>query len=509
MSTDPETCLQQAMKEHQHGNLYDADLLYAQVLQINPENIQALRLKGILNRERGDIDESLKLLKQASKLSPEDAEPVNEIALSQMAAGELQKAEQTLRQALQIDSESIKALSNLGALLQQRGHIREALHLYQLALNIQPDDVELRCNFAKALSDAGEDEQALQECDAALEQSDSHPYVMTVKGAVLVDQHRYEESGDILEAARLQGYEEDMALVNLALARYQTGDIASAATTLQRAIALNPYNARAVADLTNCRSATGNHAGALALCEEFLEQNPGERLVVGAYALALHNAGQQEQALALTNCDQLVHVVDIKTPKGLADINVFNNALTAQIRTDPSLLSNPVSKSTFGGDQTGELEMDASIFTKELLTAIQKSVAEAAEKFLGAGLESHPVMTPAKGTQTIRAWGTLLRAGGKQTSHMHPLGWLSGVYYAHLPPDMSQSSAEAGWLEFNRPPERLHCETEPRTWRYEPREGRLILFPSWFWHQTFPFESTDERVSIAFDVVPVDSLSML
>jgi uncharacterized protein (TIGR02466 family) len=509
MSVEVEACLQQAMTEHQQGNLFDADTLYAQVLQLDPDNTQALRLKGILTRERGDIPESLKLFERASRLTPEDAEPVNETALSQMAAGDLQKAEQTLRHALQIDSTSLKAHANLGALLQQRGHIRQAIDFYRGGLAIQPDDVDMRCNLAKALSDAGEPEQALQECETALQQSEMHPYVLSVKGAVLLDQNRYADAREILERAYQQGYEEDLMLVNLALASYQTSDIDAAAAILQQAIELNPYNARAVADLVNCRSATGNHAGALNLCTEFLQENPGERLVVGAYALALHNAGQHEQALSLTDCAQLIHVVDIKTPRGLADINVLNNALTAQIRTDPSLLSNPVSKSTFGGDQTGELEMDTSIFTKELLTAIQKSVSEAAKKFIAAGLDAHPVMTPAKGTQTIRAWGTLLRAGGKQTSHMHPLGWLSGVYYAHIPPDMNESAAEAGWLEFNRPPERFHCEPETRTWRYEPREGRLILFPSWFWHQTLPFEATDERVSIAFDIVPLTSIAML
>jgi uncharacterized protein (TIGR02466 family) len=179
------------------------------------------------------------------------------------------------------------------------------------------------------------------------------------------------------------------------------------------------------------------------------------------------------------------------------------------MRSDSSLLTNPVSKSTFGGDQTGELDMEASLASKTLLGFIQDSVTSAANQFMATGFDKHPVMALANGTQMIRAWGTLIRAGGHQTAHMHPLGWLSGVYYAHLPPDMKQSSAEAGWLEFNRPPERFYCKTEPQTRRYEPREGRLILFPSWFWHQTFPFESTDERISIAFDIVPVTSLAML
>ena len=31
-----------------------------------------------------------------------------------------------------------------------------------------------------------------------------------------------------------------------------------------------------------------------------------------------------------------------------------------------------------------------------------------------------------------------------------PLGWLSGVFYPHLPADMQTAEPQAGWLEFHR-----------------------------------------------------------
>jgi len=31
----------------------------------------------------------------------------------------------------------------------------------------------------------------------------------------------------------------------------------------------------------------------------------------------------------------------------------------------------------------------------------------------------------------------------------------------------------------------------------------LVLFPSYFYHRTEPFESQDQRISIAFDIVPL------
>ena len=35
----------------------------------------------------------------------------------------------------------------------------------------------------------------------------------------------------------------------------------------------------------------------------------------------------------------------------------------------------------------------------------------------------------------------------------------------------------------------------------EAGRGTLILFPAYLWHQTMPFESAEERISLAFDVV--------
>ncbi len=34
----------------------------------------------------------------------------------------------------------------------------------------------------------------------------------------------------------------------------------------------------------------------------------------------------------------------------------------------------------------------------------------------------------------------------------------------------------------------------------EPRPGLLVLFPSYFLHETVPFTGEDTRISLAFDV---------
>ncbi|NCW50279.1 MAG: hypothetical protein EBV89_03205, partial [Betaproteobacteria bacterium] len=36
----------------------------------------------------------------------------------------------------------------------------------------------------------------------------------------------------------------------------------------------------------------------------------------------------------------------------------------------------------------------------------------------------------------------------------------------------------------------------------QPRVGRLVLFPSYFWHGTYPFQANTNRIAISADIVP-------
>ncbi len=63
---------------------------------------------------------------------------------------------------------------------------------------------------------------------------------------------------------------------------------------------------------------------------------------------------------------------------------------------------------------------------------------------------------------------------------------------------------EAGWIEFGRPRSDIHCTVEPEVRALQPKEGLMVLFPSYFYHRTVPFEAAEERISIAFDVLAED-----
>ena len=489
--------LRQAMALHRAGRLQEADAQYTAVLRTQPMQPQALRLCGILARDGGDLDRSLKLLRRAVEAAPADPEPAAELGLSYLAAGYLQLAEAAFRAAIARDPDSVKALANLGALLQYRGHIQESVACHRRVLELDPEDLEVRCNLATTLVEAGRGDEALVECDAALLASPARTELLATKGAVLTGLGQYAAAVPLLEAA-LESGPDDMTLINLGLARQQLGQAEEAMAALDAALRANPDNARAAADLVALLSAAGRSDAAVHLGAEFLGRHPGERLVLASQGVALRDAGRADAARELVDLERLVRVRELPVPRGFSDREDFNAQLAELLRGDPSLLASPLSKATRGGAQTGELDPDSSPVLGAFRDSLQAELRAVIADLQRGGFAGHPVMAWATDRWTLRLWGTVLEPGGHQLPHLHPLAWLSGVYYVAVPPGLGDDGA----LEFGEPPPRIAARIAPERRRITVRPGQLVVFPSWFWHRTLPFSQPGARISLAFDAMP-------
>ncbi len=112
----------------------------------------------------------------------------------------------------------------------------------------------------------------------------------------------------------------------------------------------------------------------------------------------------------------------------------------------------------------------------------------------------HPFLsrkTSALGFAT--AWSVRLRSNGFHINHFHPKGWLSSALYVDIPDTLDEAH---GALAFGVPDAAFGLDLTPR--RIEvPSPGKLVIFPSYLWHGTLPFESDQPRLTVAFDALPV------
>ena len=100
----------------------------------------------------------------------------------------------------------------------------------------------------------------------------------------------------------------------------------------------------------------------------------------------------------------------------------------------------------------------------------------------------------------LNGWFVRLLGHGHQDDHIHPGGWLSGVIYLKVPKtsNLDEGAIEFGLHGYKYP---LLNEEYPRT-LHRPEKGQIVLFPSSLFHRTVPISADDERLSIAFDLIP-------
>ena len=84
-------------------------------------------------------------------------------------------------------------------------------------------------------------------------------------------------------------------------------------------------------------------------------------------------------------------------------------------------------------------------------------------------------------------------------NHVHPEGWISSAYYAEVPGEVEDVSSKSGWIKFGEP--RYPVPGVVAEKFVQPKQGRLVLFPSYMWHGTTPIHGDEPRMTIAFDVV--------
>jgi uncharacterized protein (TIGR02466 family) len=105
----------------------------------------------------------------------------------------------------------------------------------------------------------------------------------------------------------------------------------------------------------------------------------------------------------------------------------------------------------------------------------------------------------------MNGWANVHPASGRNRLHHHAqVNWhWSACYYLHLGP-LEQNKALGGALVFHERGTGLALEAMKsparRFWRHHPREGELVLFPSWLNHSVEPHFSAEPRISMAFNL---------
>ncbi|MBI3439364.1 MAG: hypothetical protein HY054_12090, partial [Proteobacteria bacterium] len=235
---------------------------------------------------------------------------------------------------------------------------------------------------------------------------------------------------------------------------------------------------------------------ALSIVRTLRTDEPNEQYLIACEAMALRMLGDSGYR-KVYDYERFLRSYEIPAPRGFFTPENFNASLADVLRLQHQVNAHPLDQNVINGSQTGRSLLHSE---EPNLRAFLGAVDAAVSDYI-ARLEAHDPLGRRRTDHSrfTSLWSTRLRNNGAQSSHVHDRGWISSAYYVALTPNERPRDPQSGWLKLgepNRPPP--GCGPEAFV---EPKEGLLVLFPSYMWHGIIPFEG-DERLSLSFDVLP-------
>lgn len=439
--------------------------------------------------------------------APDPADALIREASQLQREGHLTEAATVWRRVLVLQPGRFELWSAFGSCAMRAQQVEEGIAAFRRAVELEPGLAGTWFNLGNALNASGATEEAAAAFECSIERDAAMLPARTNLGDLRLRQGRVADALGHFERVLVADPGAPRAAYNIGVALLALERHAEAAASFRAALARDPADLEAHNNLCVALMRGGRCAEALTASERYLAASPGNRKPLAYQAAALIELGRRDEARVLLDFDRLLIRHRVPTPIGYGSVAALNEALAAHVLAHPTLTYEPPDKATRGGWQTGELLTDLRQGARPVPIAALETLIRAAvgEYMVGlrAALPTHPYTAHLPSRWQLASWAVVLEAQGHQGPHFHPDGYISGVYYIRLPSVVKAGDGDAGCIEFGRTADAIGGAREPLVEVLRPEEGLMLLFPSYLYHRTIPFEGAEPRICIAFDVVPV------
>ena len=182
------------------------------------------------------------------------------------------------------------------------------------------------------------------------------------------------------------------------------------------------------------------------------------------------------------------------------NLEQFNRGLEKDIKQHSMLRKEPNGLAAINGYLTDDLFADDThsikILKNILLSKINEYINSLPDDI------NHHMLKHKTNDFEINCWATWVKGDGFIDKHIHEDSWISGTYYCKIPKVTNISTSNEGYFEYGCIPNDINITIKKDRGYIKPTEGKLVIFPSYLYHQTIPHETDDDRISIAFDLTP-------
>lgn len=409
-------------------------------------------------------------------------------------AGNLFTAEKIYRKLLQTEPGMTAATHLLGVISYQKGDYQTAVELIEQALSVQPNLAAAHNNLGLALRKLGRSEAALACYRKAVSINKKYTDAYNNLGNVLRECGHLECALKNYQKAQYLSPEGTDSTFNAADMLLQLGRGKEAIQTL-KTIKSPRGLVQSQGRILECLYALGNRDQFHRELEQSILKDEGNIRTAAISAFAAQQLSQPDPHPFCKDPLRFVRMYDTtnKTDQDKDFLKTLVHSLKGE-----DVTWEPAEKTTKGGFQTRSNLFDEP---NRHVTQVEHIIRHEIENYYsGFATENCGFIDSFPTNRRLTGWFVRLVKGGYQTEHIHPSGWLSGVFYLQMPQttDPNEGAIELGLWGYDYP---VLKNNYPKQ-RYFPRDGSLILFPSSLFHRTIPSYSNGDRLCIAFDLLP-------
>ena len=546
------------------GRYSDAQVILKKLLRQVNITPQIMSLSGDINKATGKLDAAVKDYRQAVAIAPKTPELHYNLALALFANSNIIEARVALERALKIRPDYVKALVLLGRCLAATEQFDDAQQVFTKAITIEPNNYlphyrlgrlhVYKGNSAKATESLGASLDINQQLmpaqealilnsiysgghqttadliEASLRIAPNNESIIAIATDWAIENkqdnpyHYYDKAWQNRPTANLFKdfinsliLSSDSSRAEILMADYEASigkDLAWESAKLKILETQGHYEEmislikssprRSKHQMYNCLAhfALGHYGTSYDCAQKLHHSQPSNQYYLALLTTALRCLGDKRYD-QLADYNKLILQANLDTQfENSPRFRDFKTDLIAHLNQLHVTRRAPLQQSVRGGTQTpGNLFAQSK---SPLIHSLKHSIADVSQPFFSrlksAGLnESHPIITAFPDTPYFHAsWSIRTAEGGFHKSHIHSKGWYSSACYIDVP-EVINDESDAGYLVLGKPPFKTKDELEP-DYSIKPKAGSLILFPSYVWHATQPYQGKGNRLVVAFDV---------
>lgn len=491
---------------HANVEMPEAARCATRTVELEPQHVGAWELLASAEQKRGNTDAAIAACRNGLAQVP--SAPRLHYALAQLLRQDCQfsEAAEAYREALAHGYRDPELFLNLGESLEETGDVQTAISSMDEGLAQFPGDANLHRARAHLAYSSGAESDPLERLREATKAFPDNSQLWYALARLLDRLDRKEESAEVVAEARAAGAPDsaDLAMQE-ALCHAYTGKPDEATALFEKLISAYSQHVGARLTYAGHLLTHGDPRDTEQLCATVLEEQPHNQLA-WCYAGTAWELLGDERGPWLMDYQRMVRPVAVPIPDGYDSRESFFADVQAALEELHHAQARPIEQSVRGGTQT-----NGFLFRLKhpLLATLEQQIRLAVKSVLADFPDDrdHPfwrrkIAEPrGDGFQFSGAWSVRLFGEGFHTNHIHTEGWVSSALYVALPDEVKSGDDTAGHIQFGVPMSELELDL-PAKRVIKPEVGTLVLFPSYMWHGTIPFQSEQPRITVAFDLIP-------